>query len=86
MPARTGRGLKAIYAALAEELRRTWQLTYVTAARPGDKIAVECRRCPRGNPSFPARRAVAGAEKSRLPEPFFRIGPAPSRRSSAPSS
>ena len=33
--------LKAIYAALAEELRRTWQLSYVTSARPGDRIAVE---------------------------------------------
>ena len=33
--------LKAIYAALAEELRRTWQLSYVTSARPGDRIAVD---------------------------------------------
>ena len=28
--------LQAIYAALAQELRRTWQLTYFTTARPGD--------------------------------------------------
>ena len=28
--------LHAIYAALAQELRRTWQLTYFTTARPGD--------------------------------------------------
>ena len=28
--------LQAVYAALAQELRRTWQLTYFTTARPGD--------------------------------------------------
>ena len=67
--------LKAIYAALAEELRRTWQLTYVTAARPGDRIAVEAAGA-RAESVVPGARVVGGAAKSRLPEAFFKIGPA----------
>ena len=67
--------LKAIYATLAEELRRTWQLTYVTAARPGDTIAVETAGA-RAESVVPGARVVVGAEKSRLPEAFFKIGPA----------
>ena len=30
-----------IYASIAEELKRTWQISYVTAARPGDHLTVE---------------------------------------------
>lgn len=30
--------LTRLYASLAEELTRTWQLTYLTSARPGDRI------------------------------------------------
>ena len=35
--------LEKIYASIAEELQRTWRLEYVTAARPGDSLAVEAR-------------------------------------------
>jgi tight adherence protein B len=30
-----------VYASIAEELRRTWQVRYVTAARPGERLALE---------------------------------------------
>jgi tight adherence protein B len=30
--------LRSVYAAIANELRRTWRLEYVTAAQPGDKL------------------------------------------------
>jgi tight adherence protein B len=67
--------LKAIYAALAEELRRTWQITYVTAARPGDRISVEAANA-HAESVVPGIRQVASAEGSKLPEPLFKIGPA----------
>jgi tight adherence protein B len=39
----TGRSAKlsAVYAAIARELSRTWQVRFVTAARPGDQVAVK---------------------------------------------
>jgi tight adherence protein B len=67
--------LKAIYARLAEELRRTWQLSYVTSARPGDRIEV-------ASGAATARAVVPGAsrdiavESSKVPEPLFKVGPA----------
>ncbi|MBW3593874.1 MAG: VWA domain-containing protein, partial [Actinobacteria bacterium] len=35
--------LEEIYTSIAEELQRTWRLEYVTAARPGDSVAIEAR-------------------------------------------
>jgi tight adherence protein B len=35
--------LASVYAAIAEELRRTWRLEYVTAARPGENLRLEAR-------------------------------------------
>ena len=67
--------LKKIYAALAEELRRTWQLSYVTSARPGDRIAVEAAGA-HAESIIPGARVVSKPEGSKLPEPFFKIGPA----------
>ena len=67
--------LKSIYAALAEELRRTWQLTYVTAARPGDRIAVEAAGA-KAESVVPGIRAATAVQGSKLPEPFFKVGPA----------
>jgi tight adherence protein B len=64
--------LRAIYVSLAQELERTWHVSYVTAARPGDRIALS---------SGPARaevrapgRAAASAGSS-IPEPLFKAGP-----------
>ena len=60
--------LHAIYASLSQELRRTWQVSYVTSARPGERIELtsagatatasvarrrSCRR--RAIPGFPSR-------------------------------
>jgi tight adherence protein B len=67
--------LKAIYARLAEELRRTWQLSYVTSARPGDRIEVEAAGV-RVASVLPGARVVAKSESSKLPEQFFKVGPA----------
>jgi tight adherence protein B len=67
--------LKAIYAALAEELRRTWQLSYVTSARPGDRIAIEAAGA-HAESIIPGARVVSKPEGSKLPDPFFKIGPA----------
>ena len=66
--------LKAIYAALAEELRRTWQLSYVTSARPGDRIEIEAAGA-RAESIVPGARIVATREGSRLPEQLFAVGP-----------
>jgi tight adherence protein B len=67
--------LKAIYAALAEELRRTWQLSWVTSARPGDRIAVEAAGA-HAESIVPGARIVSKPEGSKLPDAFFEIGPA----------
>ncbi|HWL32425.1 MAG TPA: VWA domain-containing protein [Gaiellaceae bacterium] len=67
--------LKAIYAALAEELRRTWQLSYVTSARPGDRIEIDAAGA-HAESVVPGARVVSTREGSKLPEPFFKIGPA----------
>ena len=32
--------LRSVYASIADELARTWQVSYVTAARPGDQVAL----------------------------------------------
>jgi tight adherence protein B len=35
--------LGSVYAAIAEELRRTWRVEYLTAARPGETLRLEAR-------------------------------------------
>jgi tight adherence protein B len=35
--------LAGVYASIAEELQRTWQVRYFTAARPGEKLRVEAK-------------------------------------------
>ena len=69
------KNLKAIYAALAEELRRTWQLSYVTSARPGDRIEIVAAGV-HAESVVPGARLVSKPEASKLPEPLFKIGPA----------
>jgi tight adherence protein B len=66
--------LKAIYAALAEELRRTWQLSYVTAARPGDRIEIDAAGV-HAESLVPGARVISTVEASKLPERFFKVGP-----------
>lgn len=73
--ARSTADLKSVYAALAEELRRTWQLTYVTSARPGDRIEVAAAGAT-ATSVVPGARQTTAAVASKLPDPFFKIGPA----------
>ena len=67
--------LKQIYTALGEELRRTWQLSYVTAARPGERIEIEAAGV-RAESVVPGARVVSKPERSKLPEAFHKVGPA----------
>jgi tight adherence protein B len=41
--AASSEALEEIYASIAEELKRTWRLGYVTAARPGEELALEAK-------------------------------------------
>jgi tight adherence protein B len=65
--------LRAIYVSLAQELRRTWHVSYVTAARPGDRIELTSGAAA-AEARAPGRHAVGAA--SSIPEPLFRAGPA----------
>jgi tight adherence protein B len=60
--------LKEIYAGIAKELRRTWRVEYLTAARPGDKL------------TFKASAGKLGADVVELsvPDSFGATGPKPS--------
>ena len=40
--------LKSVYSSIAAELRRTWRLEYVTAARPGEKLHLRASLDPEG--------------------------------------
>jgi tight adherence protein B len=66
------KALQAIYVSLAQELRRTWHVSYVTAARPGEKIAVASGSA-RAEVTAPGRRSAETG--SSIPEPLFRAGP-----------
>ena len=79
--------LQAIYASLAQELRRTWQLTYFTTARPGD--AFEARRRGSAGEGVGAghSQTSAAARSRRLPgAASSRSARCSSPRSSAPAS
>jgi tight adherence protein B len=67
--------LHRIYTSLAEELRRTWRLTYVTSARPGEKIELAAAGT-RASTVVPGVRVVVTPEPSRLPDSAYRVGPA----------
>ena len=66
--------LSGIYASIARELRRTWLLTYVTAARPGDTIELAT-----GGTSaellLPGHSVAVKPEESSVPESLLRGGP-----------
>src|SRR5918994_7919193 len=66
--------LRAIYAALASELRRTWQVSYVTAARPGERLEVEAAGAT-AESVVPGVATPSTAVASKLPEQFYKVGP-----------
>ena len=62
--------LSAVYGTIAETLKRTWRIQYVTASRPGDRIHVAASVVGNGTGaqalSIPAGDAVKVAEPSKL--------------------
>ena len=65
--------LHAVYASLAKELSRTWQLTYFTTARPGDSFELTAGAA-HAKALAPGTAAEAVAE-STVPKPVFAVGP-----------
>ena len=67
--------LYGVYAALAEELRRTWQVSYLTAARPGERLKLEAAGTS-VTTIVPGVPTVLTVETSKLPKSVFAVGPA----------
>jgi tight adherence protein B len=67
--------LRGVYASIAAELRRTWQLSYVTSARPGDRVHIRVALDPEGaasaNVTVPGTLAAAPPSSNTLPTPFY---------------
>ncbi len=66
--------LSAIYASIARELQRTWQLSYVTSARPGEPIQLAAGKA-RGEAVVPGDSTATTSGDSRVPGPLFHVGP-----------
>jgi tight adherence protein B len=66
--------LRAVYAEIAAELRHTWRIEYVTAARPGERLKVTASFGSQGSAhaeaSVPGEAAVS-APAAALPGPAF---------------
>jgi tight adherence protein B len=73
--AATSASLSAVYKSIAAELRRTWRIEYVTAARPGDRIHLRVALNPEGavasDLTIPGDAAVAGNGGSQLPSTLY---------------
>lgn len=68
--------LEAIYASIASELTRTWQLSYVTSARPGDRLRLAVPGAAAAT-TAPGTASRSDAAESRLPDSVFALGPVP---------
>jgi tight adherence protein B len=64
--------LTEVYSKIAEQLRRTWRLEYVTGALPGEKIALRAR-VPGGDSANAVLRAPGEMIVTRKPEPTGRL-------------
>jgi tight adherence protein B len=53
--------LSAIYAAIASELSRSWRVSYITAARPGDHVTLQASLVGAGSASTRLQIAAASA-------------------------
>jgi tight adherence protein B len=72
--ATTSSSLNAVYSSIANELKRTWRVEYVTAARPGEQLHLRVAMNPEGAVSTNVR--VPGtpsqdAGGSALPNPLY---------------
>jgi tight adherence protein B len=68
--AASAEALDGVYQSIAEELRRTWQVRYFTAARPGEALELEATadgEVVRASVEAPGTLAPATAEKERSP-------------------
>ena len=72
--ARSSAALTSIYATISAELQRTWQLQYVTAARPGDHINIKVTAPGHGSASATATVAGKAAASHSLPLTWLLIG------------
>ena len=73
-PAASPGYLRQIYAGIADELRRTWQFEYLTAARPGDKLAVSVSAPGQGTVTQSALvpgSSTVKQSKSAFPKGFY---------------
>jgi tight adherence protein B len=72
--AASSKALAGVYSAISAELRRTWRLEYVTAARPGETIHLRASLPPEGASSIdlkvPGDLATPPSGSS-LPSPFY---------------
>jgi tight adherence protein B len=69
--------LRQIYTSIADELRRTWQIEYLTTAQPGDKLALQVQTSTEG--AAAVRAVVAGTagtanDKSSVPKSLYSTG------------
>jgi tight adherence protein B len=67
--------LHGIYASLGEELRRTWSVSYVTTARPGEHIELVSAGAS-AEAVAPGEAAPVGSSGGSKLTPFFAFGPA----------
>ena len=65
--------LHRIYTSLAQELRRTWRLSYVTSARPGERLVLAAAGA-RAATVVPGTRVVVKSQPSKLPDSAFALG------------
>ncbi|MGA9762880.1 MAG: VWA domain-containing protein [Gaiellaceae bacterium] len=62
VPASSSARLSAIYSAIASELSRSWRVSYITAAAPGEQVSLQASLVGAGSAS--TRLRVAGAESA----------------------
>ncbi len=66
--------LTAVYASIAGELARTWQLSYVTSARPGERLELAAAGT-KTTVVAPGASMVVPVVEPALPDAAFRVGP-----------
>jgi tight adherence protein B len=73
--AATSAALDSVYSSIGAELRRTWRIEYVTAARPGETVHLRVSLNPDGaastNVTVPGSLAPATPHGGNLPAPFY---------------
>ncbi len=63
--------LSAIYAAIASELSRSWRVSYITAARPGERVSLQASLVGAGSASTRLRAASAESTSAHTFLPSF---------------